>query len=175
MVKLTKNLDIVETLVLSKENLNAYLMVGGKISVIGDRLFVAGYLHRIYDYPSRYAVYRWAIYAVKTTSPMPTETAKPTTTTTPTQSLSLSPAPPGITPTVTVTITKTETITYPITLTRTLISESILTTTLATTYTLTRDYTKTIPIREIDYAVIGVVAIVFLAVGLGLSRVLFKK
>jgi len=77
-------------------------------------------------------------------------------------------ATPSLTTIVATTpVTVTATITHSTTLTTTQFSESILT----TTYTLT--HTKVI--AQTDYMVAGVVGIVFLAIGLGLSKILFKK
>ncbi|WP_448578998.1 CehA/McbA family metallohydrolase [Thermosphaera sp.] len=91
-----------------------------------------------------------------------TETVTETTTTTQTVTNTA-------TTSVTVTSTKTETTTYSTTLTTTQTLESVTTTTYTSTYTSEKIVTQT------DYMVTGVVAIAFLAIGLGLSRILFKK
>ena len=76
-----------------------------------------------------------------------------------------------LTATATVTKTITEATTYSTTLTTTEISE----TTKTTTYTFTSTYTTEKVLTETDYMITGVTAVVFLAIGLGLSRLLFKK
>uniref|UniRef100_A0A7C2BKF3 Uncharacterized protein n=1 Tax=Thermosphaera aggregans TaxID=54254 RepID=A0A7C2BKF3_9CREN len=91
-----------------------------------------------------------------------TETVTETTTTTQTVTNTA-------TTSVTVASTKTETTTYSTTLTTTQTLESVTTTTYTSTYTSEKIVTQT------DYMVTGVVAIAFLAIGLGLSRILFRK
>ncbi len=91
-------------------------------------------------------------------------TERVTETTTATQTVT-SP----VTTSVTVTTTRTETVTHSTMLTTTQILESVTTTTYTSTYTSEKIISQT------DYIVTGVVATLFLAIGLGLSRILFKK
>jgi hypothetical protein len=119
LVMATKNLDVLETLVLSSGiNADAYLVQWGKMDSIGDNIFVSGYY-----YVSDTRTYNWITYSVKTNPPTSTTetaskppipsitttsatTSKPTTTTTTTKSVETTPP---ITTTVAITYTSTST------------------------------------------------------------------
>jgi len=65
LVMATKNLDVLETLVLSSGiNADAYLSLLGKMDSIGDNIVVSGY-----DYVSAAQTYNWITYSVKTSPP----------------------------------------------------------------------------------------------------------
>jgi len=114
LVQATKDLDIIETLVLSSNvDTDAYFFSSGKMDVVDDKIFVPGYY---YFYDTR--TYRWAIYSIKTT-PLITTTTPTTTIATPTTS-------PTTTVTITVTIPVTTTVTKTETSTRTITETQVV-------------------------------------------------